>query len=114
MIVQQDMRKEINQRLHLSHLGSDIMVRHAQHCIFRPGMSADIRQLAGDCEVCQNLAKALPQKTIVPIEAIRPWKKVGTGLFTWDDKEYLLIDYFNGWWEVDRLYNTTSTAVSVL
>ena len=48
----------------------------------------------------------------MPIEATRPWEKVGTDLFTWDNKDYLLtIDYFSGWWEVDRLYNTTTTAV---
>ena len=33
-------------------------------------------------------------------------------MFSWSGKDYLLtIDYFSGWWEVDRLNDTTATAV---
>ena len=74
-------------------------------------MAADIRQLAGDCEACQSLANAQQKESIMPIEANRPWEKIGTDLFSWDNNNYLLtIDYFSDWWEVDRLHSTTSTA----
>ena len=72
MVVPQGRRKEIKQRLHQSHLGADSMVRRARVCIFWPGMSAGIKQVANDCEACQSLAKSLP-KTLMPIEATRPW-----------------------------------------
>ena len=112
VIVPQDMRPKVKERLHLSHLGSDSMLRRARECVFWPGMSADIKQLASDCESCQALAKAQQRETLMPIESTRPWEKVGTDLFFWDGNDYLLtIDYFSGWWEVDRLNDTTATAV---
>ena len=38
--------------------------------------------------------------------------KINADLFSWRGKDYLLtIDYFSGWWEVDRLNDTTTTAV---
>ena len=74
-------------------------------------MAADIRQLAGDCVACQSLANAQQKESSMPIEANRPWEKIGTDLFSWDNNDYLLtIDYFSDWWEVDRLHSTTSTA----
>ena len=37
---------------------------------------------------------------------------IGVDLFTLDDKEYLLtIDYFSGFWEVDKLSSNTTEAV---
>ena len=112
VIVPQGMRKHIKKRLHLSHLGADSMVRRARECDFWPGMEAEIKQLAGDCEACQTLATAQQKETLMPIESILPWEKVGADLFSWIGKDYLLtIDYFSGWWEVDRLNDTTATAV---
>ena len=112
VIVPQGMRKHIKKRLHLSHLGADSMVRRARECVFWPGMAAEIKQLAGDCEACQTLATAQQKETLMPIESILPWEKVGADLFSWSGKDYLLtIDYFSGWWEVDRLNDTITTAV---
>ena len=82
VIVPQGMRKHIKKRLHLSHLGADSMVRRARECVFWPGMAAEIKQLAGDCEACQTLATAQQKETLMPIEAILPWEKVGADLFS--------------------------------
>ena len=72
----------------------------------------EIEQLAGDCESCQTLATVPQKETLTQIESILPWEKVGTELFSWSGKYYLLtIDYFSSWWEVDRLNDTTTTAV---
>ena len=72
----------------------------------------DAVELAGDCESCQTLATAPQKETLTPIESILPCEKVGTDLFSWSGKYYLLmIDYFSSWWEVDRLKNPTTTAV---
>ena len=54
VIVLQGMRKNINKRLHLSHLGTGGMVRQARECVFWPGMAAEIKQIAGDCEACKH------------------------------------------------------------
>ena len=58
VIAPQGMRKHIKKRLHLSHLGADSVVREARECVLWPGMAAEIKQLAGDCEACKSLATA--------------------------------------------------------
>ena len=113
VIVPQGMRKHIKKRLHLYHLGAVSMVRRARECVFWPGMAAEIKQLADDCEACQTLATAQQKETLMPIESILPLEKVGADLFSWSGNDYLLtIDYFSGWWKVDRLNDTTKTAVN--
>ena len=109
VIVQQGMRKHIKKRLHLSRLGADSMVRRGM-CVFWRGMAAEIiKQLAGDCEACQTLATAQQNETLMPIESIIPWEKVGADLFSWSGQDYMVtIDYFSDWWEVDRLNDTTT------
>ena len=112
VIVPKGMRKHIKKRLHLSHLGADNMVRRARECVFWTEIAAEIKQLAGDCESCQTLATAQQKETLMPIESTLPWEKVGTDLFSWSGKDYLLmLDYFSGWWEVERLNDTTTTAI---
>ena len=42
----------------------------------------------------------------------RPWQKVGTDLFTVDNKQYLVtVDYYSRYFEVDELTSTTSNAI---
>ena len=111
VIVPQGMRKHIK-RLHISILAADSMVRRVRECVFWPGMAAEIKQLAGDCEACQTLATAEQNETLLPIESILLWEKVGAEFFSCSGKDCLLtIDYFSGWLEVDRLNDTTMTTV---
>jgi hypothetical protein len=41
-------------RLHSSHLGYDSMMRKARNTIFWPGITKDVKQLADNCEICQE------------------------------------------------------------
>ncbi len=41
-----------------------------------------------------------------------PWQIVATDLFSIQEKNYLVtVDYYSNFWELDRLYDTSSTAV---
>lgn len=43
---------------------------------------------------------------------MRPWAKVGTDLFSFDNRAYLItVDYFSDFWEVDYLTDTNSSTV---
>jgi hypothetical protein len=43
---------------------------------------------------------------------VYPWKTKATDLFTWNNQEYLLVaDYYSRYFEVEKLYKTTSPAV---
>ncbi|XP_028417000.1 uncharacterized protein K02A2.6-like [Dendronephthya gigantea] len=102
VIVPERERKSIKEQLHVSHLGGDSMLRRARECVFWPGMSAEVKQLASDCDACQSYARAQQKETLMPVEAKLPWEIVGADLFTLDNKDYLVTtDYFSGFWEID-------------
>ena len=63
--------------------------------VFWPGMAADRRQFARDCEACRSLTNAQQKESIMPIETNRPWEKTGTDLFSWDMDYLLTIDYIS-------------------
>ena len=45
----------------------------------------------------------------------RPWEKVAVDLFNLNQKYYLvMVDYYSGYWELDRLHNTDSGTVHLL
>ena len=42
----------------------------------------------------------------------RPWEKVGTDLFEFKNKNYLItVDYYSSFWEVDKLPDTKAKTV---
>lgn len=53
------------------------------------------------------------KETLISHEVLsRPWAKVGTDLFVFDSKDYLItVDYFSNFWEIDYLADTKSTTV---
>ena len=43
----------------------------------------------------------------------RPWEKLAVDLLTQDQKDFLVtVDYYSGFWELDRLRTTDSGAVT--
>ena len=112
VVIPASLRKSIKEKLHSSHLGGESMLRRARECIFWPGMTADIKQVADACDACQSFCTAVQKETLRPIEAQYPWEKVGVDLLTWDTKDYLITtDYFSGFWEIDYLSSTVASSV---
>ena len=113
VIVPHSMRTEMMTKIHSSHLGTDGCLRRARECLFWPRMTLDIKQFIAECDVCRSYEKSHQKETLMSHELpSRPWEKVGTDLFHWDDKDYLItVDYYSNFWEVDLLPNTTSDTV---
>ena len=112
VIVPSSLRRDFKRRLHTSHLGVDSMLRRARSCVFWPNMSSELKVIYETCESCQTYSRAHQREPLMNIRAESPWEVVGTDLFTWDNKEYLVtVDYFSGFYEMDRLHSTTSNAV---
>ena len=51
VVVPESIRKPLKEHLHISHLGGDSMLRRARECVFWPGMSAEIKDLASTVPV---------------------------------------------------------------
>lgn len=103
----------MKEAVHKAHLGVESGLRRARECMFWPGMSAELKQHISQCESCRTFEISNPLETLMSHDLpVRPWEKVGTDLLEWQGKNYLVtVDYLSNFWEIDRLYSTTSQAV---
>ena len=113
VIVPEEMRSDMKSCVHSSHMGIEACRRRARECLYWPNMNDEIKQFVSKCETCRKFERAQPNEPLNPtIPATRPYEKVGSDLFQFDGKDYLItVDYFSDFFEVDKLDKTTSKAV---
>ena len=102
ILIPSTLRKEVLHKIHEGHLGMEKCKKRARQTVFWPNMSNHNEQLVRQCDVCLKL---LPSKSHDPLlsqpVATRGWQKVGTDLFTFGNRSYLIIaDYYSLWPEV--------------
>ena len=100
-------------RVHYAHIGMNGCLRRAKECIYWPGMDAEIREYVSRCSTCRSVdVKQLKESLISHTFPLRPWAKVGTDIFHFQDYEYLMtVDYYSSFVEDDCLENVTSKEV---
>ena len=85
------MRNEALQKVHSSHQGFDASLRRARETIFWTGMSAQIKDYVGWCNICAELARAQTREALQPTPLPwRPFETVGTDLFQLNGKDNLV------------------------
>jgi hypothetical protein len=96
---------EMKSRLHSSHLGYDSMMRRARNTIFWPGIAKDVKQLADNCELCQESKPRNCRETLKQHDNdAYPWNKIGLDIFEIKGRNYLIaVDYDSNFIEVDYL-----------
>ena len=113
LLIPKSLRNEMLIKIHEGHLGMDMCKRRARESIYWPGMSKEIDQLISKCDIClrhRNQQSREPLKCHEP--AGYPWEKIATDVFTWQNRDYLLVvDYFTRFVEVAYLANTNSETV---
>lgn len=99
--------------IHDGHLGIDRCKRRAREVLFWPGITKDIESYIKKCKVCQENANKPSREPMIPVSIPNlPWNKIGTDLFEYGKKSYLiLVDYFSGFVEVSHLRDTTAYSV---
>ena len=112
IVIPHGMRKEILQDIHSGHQGIVKCRARARQSIWWPGISVHISQVVENCDICsQHRAVHREPLMTTPVQE-RPWQRVGTDLFFWEKKSYLLIvDYFSWYIEVAHLSVTSAHAV---
>ena len=110
-IIPKSMRFDMMQRIHCAHLGIEGCLRRARESVYWPNMNAEVKDFIEKCETCNKYEMGQQKETLHSHEVpSRPWQKVGTDLFSFEDKEYLVtVDYYSNFWEVDYLANSTSS-----
>ena len=112
-VIPDSLQRDITRRIHSSHLGVEACLRRARECVYWPGMNEQIKTFVLKCDICRSADTRQQKETLHPHEVEgRPWAKVGTDLFTFDNKNYLItVDYYSNFWEVDYLPDTKSSTV---
>ncbi|XP_013415834.1 uncharacterized protein K02A2.6-like [Lingula anatina] len=107
------LRKQMLERVHATHQGTETAIRKARDAIFWPQISNDIRNVVATCNVCQENQ---PRQQKEPMHS-QPIPKelfeiVSSDLFSIQGEHYLLlVDHFSKYWEITQLSDTTSEAV---
>lgn len=100
-------------RIHSSHLGVEGYLRRARECVYWQGMNEQIKTFISKCDICRSVDPKQQKETLRPHDvSYRPWSKVGTDLYLWHNKDYMVtVCYYSNFWEVDYLPDTKSTTV---
>lgn len=107
-------RNQVKSYIHASHLGQGSALRRARDCVYWPGMTDEIKQMIETFEACNTYQASQQKETLQPTlpETEFPWQKVGVDLFSVKNKDYMVtVCYQSGYWEVDRLCDTSARAV---
>ncbi|XP_023817326.1 uncharacterized protein K02A2.6-like [Oryzias latipes] len=113
VVIPDALQAEITQRIHSTHIGTEGCLRRARDCIYWHGMNDHIKKYIAKCDICRKVDAKQQKETLRPHELTdRPWTKVGTDLFNFDGREYLItVDYYSNFWDIDHLPDTKSSTV---
>ena len=110
---------DILQQLHHGHLGLQKCLRHAQVSVYWPNLMEHLKELVTNCRVCLKYSQANRKnsKSIGPPLGqeipTRPWVKLATDIFTFNNQNYLLIvDYMSRFPVIRHLSNMTAKMVA--
>ena len=113
VIVPTALRKEMMKRTHASHQGQQACLRRAKDALFWSGMSSQIKEAVSNCSLCIEYQSAQPKEPLITPELpSQPWSIVAQDLYSFQGNNFLIaVDAFSGYWEVDKLPQTTPPAV---
>ena len=113
ILIPKAIREIFLENLHEGHIGVEKSLQRAKTAIFWPGITNDIKDRAAKCPTCIAHLPSQSKETMISHEIPnRPWQKVGTDLFDWNNKQYLItVDYYSRYFELDELHSTTSNAI---
>ena len=112
-VLPKSLRSKFKHKLHESHIGVQGCLRRAREVAYWPGMNSELTDYISKCDVCLTYNNKQSKEPLISHEIPkRPWKKIGTDLFTLNNKDYLCtVDYYSGYFEIDPLRAKTANVV---
>jgi transposase InsO family protein len=113
IVVPKSLQKEYVDLAHSGHLGAEATKRRARDILYWPSMSRDIDDVVAQCSVCHSTRSHQSKEPLqlYPVPS-RRWATLGTDLFEWHGKMYLVtVDSYSGWFEMNTLLDTSTTTV---
>ncbi|CAK1599497.1 unnamed protein product [Parnassius mnemosyne] len=113
ILIPSSLRTEMLKIIHDGHLGIDRCKRRAREVLFWPGISYDIERYVNRCVVCRENSNNSSKEPMIAVSIPNlPWSKIGTDIFQYGKKSYLIIvDYYSCFTEVALLHETNSKSV---
>ncbi|GFO18962.1 Pol polyprotein [Plakobranchus ocellatus] len=101
------------EKIHKGHLGTAKCKQRARGLLYWPRMSQDITDLISRCSTCLKHRNKHRKETLINHELGEyPWQKLGTDIFNFEGKEYLLVaDYYSRYFEVVLLRDMKSSTL---
>ena len=112
-VVPTALRHDMLERIHSAHIGIEGCLRRSRECLYWPGMGGAVKEYIEKCSICRSFDSRQGKETLHSHEVPnRAWAKIGTDLFSCNDRDYLVtVDYYSGFWEVDALNDTKAQTV---
>ena len=112
IVVPPSLRRQMLSLVHESHLGMIKCKQLAREVLYWPAMNSDIEETVKNRTKCADFQRKQPSEPLIPTETPGlPFMMVGTDLFEFESKTYLLtVDYYSKFIEVDRLQDLGSKA----
>ena len=108
-----NLRKTHLEGLHASHMGKDSSLRRAKDALYWPNMAKDMEVMIFKCEICEEYSPAQSKEKLQAHSlSSQPWGKVGTDIFEYKGKDYLvMVDYLSDFFEVSELSQLSAATV---
>ncbi|KAF6034356.1 hypothetical protein EB796_007337 [Bugula neritina] len=105
-------RLTVLDKIHSGHLGITKCRSRAAQSVWWPNMSQQIAEMVKKCETCRKESNVQQSPLLRSEFPSRPWEKLGSDLFYFDNKWFLLVvDYYSRFIEVALLEDLTSSKV---
>ncbi|KAK3778377.1 hypothetical protein RRG08_059969, partial [Elysia crispata] len=112
IVIPGDLRLDILNRLHESHLGMNKFKALAQTSVWWPNISSQIEDMVRKCQTCAKLRPEVREPLLPSSISERPWIRVAMDLFDYKGSTYLVVtDYYSRWPELRLLENLSSSCV---
>lgn len=113
IVIPKCMRTSMVKNIHIGHLGIEKCKLRAKEIMFWPNMTSQIQDYLSHCQSCLTYRRQNTKEPLLSHEVpSRAWYKVGTDLFHFGRKTYLIVvDYYSKFVEMIELYSTTSREV---
>ena len=112
IVIPREMRLEMLDKLHESHLGITKCRALAQTSIWWPNITSQIEEMVKKCSICAKLRPPTREPLLASSFPDQPWSRVAMDLFELKGKTFLLVvDYHSRWPEIRILDHLTSSAV---
>ena len=112
IVIPRDLRLDILNCLHESHLGMNKCKALAQTSVWWPNISSQIEDMVRKCQTCAKLRPEVREPLLPSSIPERPWIRVAMDLFDYKGNTYLVVtDYYSRWPELRLLENLSSSCV---